>query len=178
MHGSKNLNNVDNKMGTHPHAFYSGPFCKDNIVIMSCRDSSLLGCGAVSFVEYFLTVLRNVTKILPNRTASHSLKTWIFNITAVRTTSVTSHNTVLTHLASFWICSKLCDSCLRFPSGCCPRRTLTATLHHWRILVSGFVSLTCGKLLLASLSRSVRMGQLGFDWTDFHEIWYFTTGEL
>jgi len=31
------------------------------------------------------------------------------------------------------------------------------------------------KLLLASLSQSVRMGQLGFDWTGFHEIWYFST---
>jgi hypothetical protein len=45
-----------------PH-FYSGLFCKDNIMITSCSDSCLLGCGTVSFVEYFLTALRNVRKI-------------------------------------------------------------------------------------------------------------------
>jgi len=125
-------------------------FCKDNIVITSCRVSCLLGCGTVSFVEYFLTVLRNVRKILPNRTASHSLKIWIFNNTSVRTSSVASHNTVLTHLASFWICFKLCDLCLRFLFSCCPWRPLAAALHQWRTVVFGCVSLTCGKLLLAS----------------------------
>jgi hypothetical protein len=35
---------------------------------------------------------------------------------------------VLTHLASFSICLKLCDSCLRFPVTYCTWRTLAASL--------------------------------------------------
>jgi len=118
--------------------------------------------------------LWNVRKISPNHTASHPLENWNFNSTAVRTSSVASHNTVLTHLASFSVCLKLCDSCLRFHVTYCTWRTLAASLHHWRTVVYSRLSLTCENRLLASLCQFVRMGQIGFDWADFHEIWYFS----
>jgi hypothetical protein len=108
----------------------------------------------------------------PNHKASHPLESWNFNNTAVRTSSVASNNTVLTHLASFSVCLKLCDSCLRFlVTYYCPWRTLAASLHHWR---TRRFPQYCENRLLVSLCQSVRMGQLGFDWTDFHEIWYYS----